>query len=544
MDRQKTFFRNDYFMAPKVKELAHIFPRWLGQVLCFVVALVITAYNWGPLVSAKWSIIDDHELVSLAGPNDDFSFSDIPAALSKTELSPTFANSRFRPSYFILRYSEAALWGANPYRWYATRIAIAFLFAVVLTGLSLYLAGSMLTFGFLIFALSRPYWTDVFARLGPSETYCVLGSCLVVIGLAAGIRRGWSVASCAALAVGIVIAAGSKENFLLLGALALWMLWRPPTQLTSTKKTLFVAVLAYVGWICTTIARRLKHEGQDIYAQDISVGSRVELVSGFLARSDVQIWLALTMFGIMVIMLLRILNHRDNDKAIAQLSHRLDRDAITVLTLLAIFASQYIFYFGHWPEVSSARYLFPGKLGEHLAILLGVAALTKLARFSDPKAIWSWAVPLTATMCFVGITMDDYQKNRLASKNVAAVSNNFTSELGQVTKLLKINSSYAVILESHRIEDYESIFAMLRFIRSTGVANPIAVRITGYSSASFAKNSLSAQLSKTIEDLQNNGGQGFTPLKALNSSQECYSIGLRRVQPSMECKAGIRFDSV
>lgn len=512
--------------------------RWLGPVCCFSLALFISVYSWGPLTAAKWSMIDDHEIVATVGPNGVFSFFDIPSALGNTEISASSTTTRFRPSYYGLRFFEAALWGASPERWFYVRIAIAIAFGFALTIVSLYLAGPILSFGFLTFALSRPYWVDIFARLGPAETYVVLGFCFTILGLAAGIIRGWSIAACLALALGIIIAAGSKENFLILAVLPIWLLGSKSIRLSPGKKALFAVVLVYLSWIGFTIVRRLQATGLDIYSQDISLSSRTKLISSFLMRPDVQLWLAVIITFVLVVGLIRIFNSKKEDEPTSLLIHSLDRDALILLMLLFFFASQYLFYSGKWPETSNARYLFPGKLSEHLAILVSVTALVKVSNFKPNQSSWSWALPLFASACFIGYSLDDFANNRIASQKFVGQSREFTSKLDVSFGILRSSPSHIVVLNSHSFFDYEPIFAMQRFIRSAGLSNPIVIKMNGYSSAGLPSDVLSVQLTKAIEGLQKDGGRGFTSLQAVEPSKGCFSFGMHGA-PSIDCKTGI-----
>ena len=206
--------------------------RSLGALLCFGFALFYSLYNWLPLLDARWSIIDDHEIVAAIGIGDRLPFSEIPVALGKTEVGNAGIATRFRPSYYSLRFLEAATWGKQPQMWYAARIVIAVFFAVVLAGAGLRLSGAIPTFGFLFFELSRPYWVDIFARLGPAETYAVFGVSLIMLGFIVSTKKGWRALPCFFVALGIVVAAGSKENFIILAALPLWLIFSPTVRLS------------------------------------------------------------------------------------------------------------------------------------------------------------------------------------------------------------------------------------------------------------------------------------------------------------------------
>ena len=447
---------------------------------------------------------------------------------------------RFRPSYYTLRFSEVALWGATPELWYGARVLIFLVFAIVLCGLTLSVAGPMLSFGFLFFALSRTYWADIFARLGPAEAYAVLGFSMVAYGTARGIRHGWNMVAILLVALGVAIAAGSKESFLFLAVLPIWLLWTPAIQLKPAQKAVLGMVIAFSVWIAASIIRRVGSLGHDVYAQSVSVRSRLELMPNFFGRSDVQIWLAVILVAMIVSGFMRLLSRRDDDLNLSVEARRLERDMFVASTLLVIFAVQYVFYSGKWPEVLSPRYLFPGKLAEHFAIFIAVAALVRFSQLSSPKSVLAWLLPFSVTSIFLGVSVVDLQANRQVSKQVTAATKEFTGKLDQGRSFLKANPTYPVILHSHSVSDYEPIFAMERFVRAEGIANPIAVKMSGYSSAGFT-DPLLRGLARQIEKLQSTGRPdgAFVPLSAVDKSKACYSFGLSGA-PIADCSAGIR----
>src|SRR5262249_4395159 len=126
---------------------------------------------------ARWAIIDDHEIAELIGPTGEMTFSQLGDHLAThTEVgNPTWEWPRYRPVYFSLRLTECLLWGNTPELWYLARnamfaVSLALFWTVLWRWLG-FLAGSLV----LLVLLTHDFWGDIWCRLGPGETYAVVG---------------------------------------------------------------------------------------------------------------------------------------------------------------------------------------------------------------------------------------------------------------------------------------------------------------------------------------------------------------------------------
>lgn len=518
-----------------------------GALLCYIFAFSYSLYSWQPLLNANWSIIDDHEIISIIGSRERLPVSEIPAALSNTEVGKAGHTSRFRPSYYTLRLVEAASWGGNPKLWYATRISIAVLFAMILTAVCLRFGAPFLTFCFLIYELSRSYWADIFARLGPAETYAVFGVCLITIGVIAGEKKRWGLLASICTAVGIVIAAGSKENFVILGALPIWLIFFRREHLPLANKFFFISVLAYIAWIVESVLRGLHNAGTgtDIYSNPTSIGSRMFVLSSFFKQPDVLVWLLVSALLFFYVYRLRLKGDIKSSE-----SQRIYRYSIFFFLLLIVYASQFVFYFG---EFSPPRYQFPGIFCRHISIFLFIAIVDVVMhqnsiRFSriHIASIFGGLCLLTATCASFyqwhgTFTFDNIRKNRITSQQKASDSNLFFGKLKDAVAYLKAHPTIPVILNSHKIDDYEPIYSLNQYLKSFGLTNPISLNIDGYSPANFSADSdkLNFLLSKRLESVELFGqGGSFIPISSLKNNVECYSLGLNG-PPLSKCKNGI-----
>ena len=159
---------------------------------------------------------------------------DVPTALGNTEVAATAAN-RYRPVYYFTRIMEMFAWGKSPAPWFALRMALAVASAVMLALISFRLAGPVLGFGFVVFELFQTYWADIYTRLGPSEGFAMFGSCLAVSQLSAR-AQDWSPTRCLLIGAGVVLAIGSKENFIFMALVPAWLLWTKWQDLPVSAK--------------------------------------------------------------------------------------------------------------------------------------------------------------------------------------------------------------------------------------------------------------------------------------------------------------------
>jgi hypothetical protein len=509
-----------------------------ASLFCYFVAIFISIYSWIPLVNAEWSIIDDHEIVDAIGPTGKFSFLDIPSVLSKGELAFSSTSTRFRPAYYTIRYIETAIWGGVPEYWYCFRVMAAIVFAIVLARLCLSIANSVLAAAFVAWMLSAPYWVDIFARLGPAELYATLGLSLIIGSGLRAVGKEWRFWSCASLALGVVLAAGSKENFLFLALIPLWLVCKQWRQLSYINRSVCAAAICFCLWIGATVLIRLSVKGVDIYAHNVSAGSRLILISGFASRQDVKIWL----FGIVVLVAVTFWIRRHPEKKriidLYDLKKACTREVLILTGLLIVFASQYLFYSG---DFGAFRYWLPSELSKQMAVFIATGlAFRVVAVFGVPR-ICVRALTVVIAFYLFNLSAHGVWNNHSAAVQVALQTKDFTRKFREGVSFLKKNPSAAVVLNSHAVADYEPIISMRLFLNFAGLDRPIAIKINDDSSNRFSPGSLEAILSKGIADMADNvgGGYPYTPLKELDLSKSCYSFGLSGA-PASECSAGSR----
>jgi hypothetical protein len=142
--------------------------------LTFVALAIVAGVVLGPALGARFVLVDDHEILTLAGP-----IGTPPSARSLDPRGLAFGEDpsvgRFRPLYWTIRYGEVALLGDNPTAWHALILAMGVIAAWLLAGAARALGASVwlaLLFGAGV--LVAPGVSSLWVRLGADDTVATL----------------------------------------------------------------------------------------------------------------------------------------------------------------------------------------------------------------------------------------------------------------------------------------------------------------------------------------------------------------------------------
>jgi len=481
--------------------------------LAAAVAVVIGGYSWQPNFAAKWHIIDDHEILKFI----DGSNRGIPSLLLSTEVGSPGRATRYRPSYYVLRLLEASVWGRNVRLWYMSRFAIFVFCAFVL--LKLLIDGfGLLGVAFGAVFLMRDYWADIFARLGPGETYAAVGLAI----LAVCYKHIWTndrpmAASWIGLAGGAIVAAGSKENFVLLAipliclAVRLWIMRR----LTFAAVASLAISLAWIMFIAVTVTVGVRAAGQDVYAGSVAVSSRLGLALHLFRFRIVKVWLLCVIAIAAARMLVGDAAARNDAR----------RFVTAEAILFAVYGSQYVFYNGNFP--GGQRFDFPGMLARDLALLFCVRELVHLADAIKPHrgprvgalaGAAALAIFLAANTAALGANRRQAARNR----DLTAA---FTKRVEAIADRMRSQPSIPIIVRAHRPLDYEPVLSTRQFLSSYGVTNSLFLDVSPLA-AQPGQTPLDELLTRELADVSTNGRGAYLPFAALAPGAECASIGI------------------
>ena len=262
------------------------FSRTLSMFLV-VVAGVSAFISFRYALKIKFGPVDDHEIFTFLGTSHKMGWLDIPHLLwNKTEIGNWGTSARFRPSYYTIRVLETKIFGVNPALWYALRLVLVAVISYLLTLFTLQLVDlkqkkliavcgliSILT------VLSLNAWSDIILRLGPSEFYLGVGYAFFLYLLIINIQKPRP-ATYVALAVSLVVVAGSKENgislllpFLLLTAFLLQKKALP--KLLACGASVFTSVFSSLVFLAPLSS--IDATGVDIYGNQRSLKGSVTL---------------------------------------------------------------------------------------------------------------------------------------------------------------------------------------------------------------------------------------------------------------------------
>jgi hypothetical protein len=504
-------------------------------VVCLLFTVLTSLYYWSPLLRAEWSMADDHDIFRFIGERDHLPLREIPNVLAtKTEIGAMGSLLRFRPSYFALTVLQSSIFGKHPSAWYALHIAVAVIFAGVLCGAALRVASPIVVLGFMGYELSREYWGDIFARLGAGEAYAALGLAIVVLAVMTGLSRKFTGGVCAAVAIGSAIAAGSKENFVLLAAVPVWLLCRRPSTVTVTGKAWLVIGALYSLFIAIVVLRGVSHAGHDFYFHAISIGNSLQAFGQTLQQATVWIWIG----GVSALWLTVRLQHQRGRIGSAE-SQILNRYVLALVLLLILYASQIVFYSGQDVIDKGVRYLFPQALAKDFALLLAVTVILRVVDAPEGGSRSGVRLAVICATCFLLGAWPDLNQNHLSAVDRVEASREWTKKVHDGVTYLKDHPSAGLILNSHDPLDIEPVNAITEMMRSDGVVNPIAIQINGYSSVALEHSAdpLLPVLARQLEEIQAQGRAGgtFDPLARISTLANCYSFGLNG-PPATRCE--------
>lgn len=513
------------------KEFFHYKKFWL--ILFFSSVIVFSLY--GPLLNAKWGPIDDHEIMNYLGKNGKISVFDLPPLIKQSEASKPGLTLRYRPVYQLLRLGESFVWGNNPQLWYLTRIIILIFSLSILWFLASYILGVAGAGIFSIYVLAFDYWKDIFTRLGPSETYAVLGLALYALAFSFLWRKKvldskqekywWIV-----FLIGAVLCIGSKENFvfMILPNTILFCRLFLLKKLNWWRIGYLTITTLFAGFVFKAVLVATSRLGHDVYDQSTSTGSR--LIT-FIISLKTQQSKYLVLMSLGVASLFAYLKFVAKDKKMAQVTAYF----FGILVFLwSLFTFHFVFYNANFP--SHSRYDFPGLLfvpSFFIAFFWYLGWFLKEIKVAE-SIQRGLKMGILVGLC--GITvMKGFVGTQVAVMTTVNTTRAFTGRIEELAQKLRVHPDAVVVLESGNVWDYEPIYSNQIFLRAYKVTNPVTLRMVGYSPQTVEAG-LEQRLAQTLLNLSQNGNENFLPLSKLDpSKQSCYSLRLSGKAPLL-CK--------
>jgi len=498
--------------------------KWLPWIIFLLFGYFLVGNNF----ASKLGIIDDHEIPMFMGSDGAVKLSEIPSAIMSSEVGKWGEALRYRPSYYTLRVLETALWGDNEMLWYLTRYLI--LVAGMYLGwriMTIYMP-SIVSYLFIFYLLTIPFWSDLLSRLGPSEIYGVLAIPLFVYGMIK--HRLWMIT------LGYIIAVGSKENFLILfPILLLYAGYRVYRRIISPRELIIYLILSlYTIFIVAGIQIATSKSGADVYGEAISYSERFATLykhKRYIIESR-HLHLAILVYLAGFISVLRMV-YTKGIKALAgnTIANHLGLGMILGLSL----ASQYIFYNNQIP--TNIRYDFPAMLLFPIIQLVAVSLLIKLI----PKKIWLIKTRFLIYLILIGgmlfmINKRGYSHIQAQTQKTATSSQKFDQVLNEVYTTASQNPDAVLVYVSEHYFSFEPTISVGRYLSSKRIEN---VMILSYTRETGLIDPLGKELEdKFLSSMEGTAGED-NPFARFSPSSErrlpCFSITFGKAEALPEC---------
>ena len=474
-----------------------------------VVVMLCVLY---PLLWSRWALIDDHQLIEFY----DSSPTHGPVWFFRTVLDSEVVRpgggSRYRPVYYFLRIAETGLLQGNARFWWWSH-TLLFTSSIVLVTWSLRrLTGiweNILAAVWLVATLA--WWGDIYCRLGPAEAYVVPGLALYAWGAVSAVStlrwthlRRYHMRCALLIAVGGIVAAGSKENMAFLALPSLYIAAR--ARLRGSRRRLTIACIVHVAFTAFVFIAAwagVAAHGH-VYLEDVSASSRLAVVVGAAKRmsSDAYPWLiACVVISITLVIVMRRRRQHEQQRALIR------QFAVTagMLGFIALsYLSQVAFYSG-WPP-KEPRYMFPGALAAPVAIYVLYWTALRAARIAGAPASWLTIGRLAAIVLMTWTIARASFPVHASAVTTHQQTFEMQRKVRRVAVAARARPDVPVIFVSNNVGTYEFVHAVQLFLRHSGVRNTFYVKLQGYSAEQFAEGSLERALTETVERVAREGG--------------------------------------
>ena len=429
----------------------------IHKLVPIIVFAVFGYYLMGRLFSARLGMIDDHEIPYFLGSDGVITITELPKVIGMTEVGAWGEYLRFRPSYYTLRVIETMLWRDNATMWFFTRYVLLVLSMWMAFRIMSQYFPKILSYLFLFYTMTMPFWADILTRLGPSETYTVLALTLFAYG--------WQFGKSGLLFLGYILAVGSKENMLFL--LPLLIIW---TGIKLINKSLsrneligLILSLGFTAWIVSGIIIATSRAGTDIYGAPISYRYRITRFVWDIPKiiTERSMYFSVATTAVM---------------AFFALGKKYRKLVMVPLFCVAILylsvASQYIFYPDTIPNHS--RYDYPALVLIRILDLVAIYGLIKLT------SSWRWNKLVSVALfgmlgiyAALGIYRYGYLHTHSRTTNVVEATTSFASKIDKILNVAKKNEDMILVFVSERYIDFEPVSSVLRYLNANELSNRI-----------------------------------------------------------------------
>jgi len=489
----------------------------IRKIIPWIVFAIFGYFLVGNNFSAKLGMIDDHEIALFLGSDGQVTAREFIPTILSTEVGKWGSYLRYRPSYYTLRVLETALWRDNATLWYVSRYVIL----VIAMWLGWRVLGhyfpEIVSYVFIFYLMTIPFWTDLLTRLGPSEIYGLVAIPLFIYGT---IHTKWWM-----IVLGYVVAVGAKENFLILFPIVLlYGGYRAYTKVISRKEIFaLLTMITYTLFIVGAIQTATAKSGADIYGATISYSDRLAKLYSYkryiVESRHLQLALAIFIAGSVKLVIDMY------KKGALSLRKNVVGNHLVVATLVGIaILSQYVFYDSNIP--SNIRYDYPVML---LFPILQMVAVSLLIKLLPKKMLGIKCSVVIYFVLLLGMVTLIYRRGygdiQVKAQQSALGSQRFENQLKLIQETAQLHPESTLVFVSDRYFSFEPIISVGRFLRARKINNTL---VLAYTKESGITDTLGQDLeSRFVSSMEGTVATDdsfveFSPASA--TSKSCYSI--------------------
>lgn len=496
--------------------------KYLLLFTMILFSFLLSFYSFGENFGAKWGPIDDHEIMMFLDEDRKLGINEIPEMLiEKTEVGDYGSYERYRPSYYFIRLVETSLWGDNPMLWYIARILILTSFLSILWYLTSKSVGYVKAFFFIIVILSASYWAELISRLGPAETYAVLGVGLFLLAVYKlllmykennKLLGNTHLLYLILMTTGALIAIGSKENLIIILIPTVFIVFYAILK-GRMNIGLFVssiAIILYGVFVMSSVFIAISKTNTDIYGNSIGIRELIDMTLNHIPFVLKLFWMKWVIVSTTIFSL--VVYKAKGFSKLKQYIKKLASFYFATFTLIGLYLSQFFFYKGDWP--TNIRYDFPGLLyfPFYLLVLFLLIKAT-LEILNIKKNVQENIYSVLIVLVFILISpMQYFDSFKTYTKGNVAGTNAYTQTVENIVDISIQNPSKPIFFESYSVWDHELLVSVNRFLRTHGVKNRIYINVNNYSVESFTdppQKSLAKEITSVSEIGGSLAGESF-----------------------------------
>lgn len=506
---------------------------------CLIISLIvaISFFVFGPSLDSNWGIVDDHEIMVFSPSYNPMGFRDlIPTYLTKTEISPSSTLARFRPVYYFLRLLETRFFGSeSPFLWYLARVGLFIIFISVLYLFFKKINGRLIGGLLSLLIATFDFWASILSRLGPSETYAILGLTLFLVGVLILCKKRESNLAWFFLMLGTITAIGSKENmivFLIPEIFLAFYYIRKPIKRNIFPFVMVAISIVWTVWIISTLFLRIKASGSDVYANSVGLMARFSILLEYISQHIFQIvFIGLLLLGGILGLLV------GKSKGLRPQFLKLVFGSTGIFLLIF---SQVFFYSGSIWE----RYNFPYALFLPFTISIAASFIQSLPFLQNKRVNYFSSFAMAAIIIIFFIHPANISKLHAVSKECADATHQFKANLDEIENYFSNNQNSPIVFYGNNPgSDYERIQSYIRYLRSDSYQNDVYIFRDPPSNYESIYPKLEASLEKELVSWSTNGisADGVKPIQGyFTNPSDCIFLSLAKEYPaSITCETVI-----